>query len=163
MSTRADVQLLCRFNSFVITKNLEGVSQEESLVAPPSGGSCLNWVAGHILSARNGALRLLGEDTIGSEEELAPYKRGASAITADTALPIERIVKDLTEAGTRIASGLERVTEETLAKQTPFEVIPGGGEMTVGQSLVGLEFHEAYHAGQLGVLRRVAGKEGAIA
>lgn len=163
MSTRADVQLLCQFNSFVITKNLDGISQEDSLIAPEGGGSCVNWVAGHILSARNGALRLLGEETIGSEEELAPYKRGASPISADTALPIERIVNDLAEAGTRIAAGLERVTEESLAKQTPFEVIPGGGEMTVGQSLVGLEFHEAYHAGQLGILRRVAGKPGAIA
>ena len=28
--------------------------------------------------------------------------------------------------------------------------------------MTGLVFHEAYHAGQLGVLRRVSGQEGAI-
>ena len=30
------------------------------------------------------------------------------------------------------------------------------------KSIVGLAFHEAYHAGQIGILRRVIGKEGVL-
>ena len=30
------------------------------------------------------------------------------------------------------------------------------------KNLMGLAFHEAYHAGQIGILRRVIGKEGVI-
>ena len=34
---------------------------------------------------------------------------------------------------------------------------------TLGWRLAFLQFHEAYHAGQLGLLRRLLGKDGAIA
>jgi len=33
---------------------------------------------------------------------------------------------------------------------------------SLAAKLAGLQFHEAYHAGQLGLLRRIAGKKGAI-
>jgi len=33
---------------------------------------------------------------------------------------------------------------------------------SLGSKLAVLQFHEAYHAGQLGLLRRIAGKKGAI-
>ncbi len=33
---------------------------------------------------------------------------------------------------------------------------------TVGSLLAGLAFHEAYHTGQLGILRRVSGADGAV-
>ena len=32
--------------SYVLEKNVAGVSHEESLVNPSPGGSCLNWVVG---------------------------------------------------------------------------------------------------------------------
>jgi len=36
------------------------------------------------------------------------------------------------------------------------------GNKTVGNQLAFFQFHEAYHAGQVGLLRRLAGKEGAL-
>jgi hypothetical protein len=36
------------------------------------------------------------------------------------------------------------------------------GDQSVGEKLFVLQFHEAYHAGQTGLLRRIAGHEGAI-
>ncbi len=33
---------------------------------------------------------------------------------------------------------------------------------TIGSLMAGMAFHEAYHCGQLGVLRRMAGAEGII-
>jgi uncharacterized damage-inducible protein DinB len=36
------------------------------------------------------------------------------------------------------------------------------GDATVSEKLAFLQFHEAYHAGQIAILRRMAGKPGAI-
>jgi hypothetical protein len=163
MSTNANVQLLSGFNTFVISKNLEGITQEESLAFSPAGGNCINWVAGHILSARNGTLRLLGADPMGADGELTPYLRGSGPLTADHALPISRLRDDLAESSRRIAAALETVTAEALGKTTPFPAVPGGDGFSVGESLMGLQFHESYHAGQLGILRRMVGRDGAIA
>jgi hypothetical protein len=39
---------------------------------------------------------------------------------------------------------------------------PGGVELDVAHRTAFLQFHEAYHIGQLGLLRRIAGHERAI-
>ena len=41
-------------SGWVLLANLEGISDEESLVQPQEVGNCVNWVAGHILMARGG-------------------------------------------------------------------------------------------------------------
>ena len=55
----------------------------------------------------------------------------------------------------RIQAALGRVTDADLAK--PF----GDGD-TVEGWLHFLQFHEAYHIGQVALLRRIVGHEGAI-
>ena len=48
--------------SYVLEKNVAGVSHQESLINPDPGGSCLNWVVGHLTLSRNRALRLFGQE-----------------------------------------------------------------------------------------------------
>ena len=60
-------------SSRVLEKNLEGVSHEESLVNPQAGGSCLNWVLGHLTRSRNQALALFGQKPIFPTEEFDTY------------------------------------------------------------------------------------------
>ena len=52
---------------------------------------------------------------------------------------------------------LEKMTEEDFA--APAEHVLSGEPSTVGLQLAGLQFHEAYHVGQTGVLRRFLGNE----
>ncbi len=52
-------------------------------------------------------------------------------------------------------SALGRLTSERLAE-------PANEKSTVGEQLGFLAFHEGYHAGQVAILRRLLGKEGAI-
>ncbi|MBU1676531.1 DinB family protein, partial [bacterium] len=53
------------------------------------------------------------------------------------------------------------LTEDRLDEPAPFS--PGNDETeTVGSLLAGLAFHESYHCGQLGLLRRLLGKDGVI-
>jgi uncharacterized damage-inducible protein DinB len=154
MSVEA-LQKLFGINHRALELNVKGLSHEESLIQPPRGGNCLNWVAGHVVANRNFILGLVGEQPIWSEAEMEAYKRGSAPIKdSSRARKFEDIVADFTRSQERLRAGLSRLTEEDLARKK--------GDETVGDTLHFLQFHEAYHVGQMGLLRRMAGKEGAI-
>jgi hypothetical protein len=146
---------LFELNGYAVMKNIDGVSHEESLIRPHPGGNCLNWVLGHIVATRNAILRQLGQDPIWSEEEARPYVRGSSGLSkGEGARPLSDIVASFRESQERILSGLARIGPDQLAASLASKD---------GGNLAGLQFHEAYHAGQLGLLRRLSGRQGAIA
>ena len=45
------------FSYGAIKRNLDDVTNDESLLQPPGAGNCLNWVLGHIVAARNTVLK----------------------------------------------------------------------------------------------------------
>jgi uncharacterized damage-inducible protein DinB len=143
-------------NAYALDVNVEGLSHEESLLQPGGGGNCLNWVVGHIVANRNHILSLLGEKPIWGEEAYERYKRGSAPIPGDGggARPLAEMMADFATSQGRVRDGLSRMTEEHLAASA--------GKETVGDQLAFLQFHEAYHIGQAGLLRRLAGKDGAI-
>ena len=55
MSLR-QLQRLFEIDAYAFGVNVKGLSHEDSLVQPPAGGNCLNWVAAHIVASR-GAMR----------------------------------------------------------------------------------------------------------
>jgi predicted RNA polymerase sigma factor len=68
----------------------------------------------------------------------------------------------LDETQQRLIPALQALSDATLSAEVPeqFRRAPLLG--TVGQALVRLGYHEGYHNGQIGILRRMAGKEAAI-
>jgi uncharacterized damage-inducible protein DinB len=141
-------------NHGVIKMNTDGLTHEESLKIPEPGGNSLNWVLGHIIAERNTILGLLGEDPVWSESEAAPYERGTGP-TLDAARPLDEILADLGRSQERLGKRLGELSDADLTRE-----IDGA---TLGDRLSFLQFHETYHVGQTGILRRLAGKKGAIA
>ncbi len=66
------------------------------------------------------------------------------------------------EATTRVDAGLAALPVEVLGHPVPHSPENDPDE-TIRSLLSTIFFHQAYHAGQTGVLRRVIGKPGAIA
>ena len=142
-------------NLMVIEKNLDGITLEESLFQPQSAGNCVNWVLGHIVATRNQVMKLIGEKPIWSEVEAAPYVRGSKPLTnRKKALMLEKMLTDLKTSQDTILN--------TLLRMSPEEWEAPVDDSTVYEQLAILQFHEAYHAGQLGLLRRLLGKPCAI-
>lgn len=143
--------------------NVAGIDHAASLVAPEPGGNCLNWVVGHVVGSRSKLLdEVLGLPTILSPAAVEPYRRGAPAL-ADGALaqPLDELLAIYDASQETLRQGLKQVSEERLLEPAPFS--PGGNpKETVASLLAGLAFHEAYHVGQTGILRRLLGKEGAV-
>jgi uncharacterized damage-inducible protein DinB len=154
----AQIQSLSKLyglNHYTLTVNLAGLTHEDSVAGPNPGGNCANWVLGHILANRNAILSLLHEEPVLGEAEAKVYERGSPQMNGGAgAIPLERLIQDLERSQERLLRGLSRLSPEDL--DAPVE------QSTLGATLAFLQFHEAYHAGQVGLLRRMAGREGAI-
>ncbi|MFH1680287.1 MAG: DinB family protein [Candidatus Eisenbacteria bacterium] len=147
-------------NAFVVRENLDGVTHEESLRSAGKGGNCINWVMAHIVATRSGVLRLAGEEPVGPDDAMRRYTRGSAPLrNGEEAIPLDRLCADFGLSQVKLMEALVRLSDEDLASKG----MKGGiGGESIGEQLAGLAFHEAYHAGQLGILRRLAGREGAI-
>jgi hypothetical protein len=154
--TAEGLKLLFGYNHYAIGVNARDLTHEESLIGPKPGGNCANWVLGHIVQTRGAVLTLLGEKPVWAADEGERYKRGSAPVAGDATgtKPFPEILEALDRSQESLLAGLSRIKESEL----------GGAETkgSLSAKLAGLQFHEAYHAGQLGLLRRVAGKKGAI-
>ena len=152
-----------RLTRDVVRMNLEGISHEQSLVQPKPAGNCSNWVVGHLVTVYNRVLPLLGQTPVDSAGDLARYARGSSALTrASDALPLQELVSAWDEACVRVDAGLTELPPRQLEMVVP-DGPTGDPHETMRSLLAVVLFHQAYHAGQLGILRRIAGEGGAIA
>ena len=150
----AGLKRLFELNHYAIGLNARDLTHEQSLLAPHPGGNCANWVIGHIVTNRGYMLEMLGEKPIWEEKATEPYQRGSKEITAKDAKPFPEVLEALDRSQERLLQGLARLDDKALGAPESKE--------TLGGKLAFLQFHEAYHAGQLGLLRRMCGKEGAI-
>ena len=153
---------LYEFTYNVTLANLEGVTHEESLVQPTRAGNCINWVFGHLVKSRNGVLKIVGQEPVWTTDDAERYKRGSDPlIDPSEAVSLDRLREMHETSQERFRTGIVAMTEEVLTASIPDDQNPFNLE-TVGQMLAILNFHETYHAGQLGILRRILGKEGSI-
>ena len=163
--TLAEIQIFrhsARMTDSVLQANVQGVIHEESLIQPRPGGNCLNWIVGHLVWAYDSALPLLGQEPVMDPAEIGRYARGgAPLLEAREAVDLERLLDGWRAGVERFAAGLEVLTPEMLEQRAPGSPTNDPDE-TVRSLLTTICFHQAYHAGQAAVLRRLVGREGAI-
>lgn len=142
---------------YVLKKNLDGISDRESRRRPVPGGNSLNWVVGHIVKSRNEALALTGRQPLFPEHKFSAY--GGDGKEPDLAL--EELILCFEQLQQPLVEGLAQMSQEHLSQPAPFSPT-GNPDETIGTLLTAIAFHEAYHAGQAGTLRRLLGKPGAL-
>jgi uncharacterized damage-inducible protein DinB len=152
-----------RTTDYVVRLNLEGITHEESLVQPQPAGNCLNWVLGHMLCVYNNAMPLLHQQPVLPKEALKRYERGTPPLqNTEEATDLRELINAWQTAIERFDAGLAALSSNELDAPAPFSPNKNPGETV--RSLLGLiTFHQSYHAGQTGTLRRLIGKSGAIA
>jgi hypothetical protein len=146
----------------VVQINADGVTQAESFVQPQPAGNCLNWVVGHLIAVYHNVLPLLGQEPVLDASVLEHYKRGSVPLRNSAgALDISELMTAWDECCRRVDAGLAGLSEDKLAERAPVSPTNNPDE-TIGSLLSTVCWHQAYHSGQIGVLRRIAGKPGAI-
>jgi uncharacterized damage-inducible protein DinB len=138
--------------------NLQEMTPADSLVASAGDGNTANWVLGHLISVHNGAMKLTGEELVVPDEELAgaaPEPEDRPAKPMNWARMSERFI----QSRERCLAGISALSDSALAEPVPH---PFGGECSRAELLQLVAIHSAYHAGQLAMCRRAAGRAGAI-
>lgn len=126
--------------------NLKCVSREDALRVPGEQGNTINWMIGHILAYRSRLLESLGAEPLWDSPEVRRYAgEDGGRWTDDRALPLERLRADLATSQERLSARLFPPLEGSVANDLPF-----------------FHFHEAYHVGQIGLVRRCLGLPGVI-
>jgi len=147
----------------VLRRNVDGVTHAESVLQPQPAGNCLNWIVGHLLWVYAGALQLLNQEPVLDQASLSRYARGAPPLRNPAeARDFRELVAAWDEEARRVDAGLAAFPADALNLPAPHSP-SGNPDETVRSLLTTIVFHQAYHAGQAGVLRRLIGKPGAIA
>ena len=146
-------------NDGLIRQTLSDLPVDALWKQPGGQGNSIMWIVGHITQTRAGLLSLLGERASTGWGEL--FRRGAQ-LQDPSAYPeaqaIKAVAVDLTK---RLRAKLETITEDELAVPVnPAVRLPNVN--TVVDALAFFAFHEAYHVGQLGYVKKALGY-GAIA
>jgi hypothetical protein len=150
-----------RFTQRVVRLNVDGLTHEESLVHPAAGGNCMNWVVGHLTSVYASVLALLEDAPEPAPPSLRRYGRGTPPLAGGAdAVEFGELLALWEGTCERMDAALARLTPEALDR--PVQAQPGEPAEPLRALLATILFHQAYHAGQTGLLRRLAGREGAI-
>jgi hypothetical protein len=114
------------------------------------------WLVGHLASTRRWALRLL--EVSADEEAWEKHFRPNCPPTpqGDDIAP-EMLLEAFVKNGEVLREHIAAMSTE--ATEAEFRSFPDGSH-TVGGGMHFLHFHESYHIGQIGLLRRAVGKPG---
>ena len=145
-----------RFKTGMLRGLVDGLDDADLRFRPAGGGNCAWWIVGHIATCRLPLGRMVGaelapagwEETfdMGSDGDPAAGWPDLAALLAVADERGEAIAAALPGAGELLAATAEHIITKA----------PTTGAVNVAFLL----FHEDYHFGQLGFLRRLRGKPG---
>jgi len=139
--------------------NVDGITHEQSLISPDSGGNCANWILGHMTAVQNGVMRLVGEAPAWENKQLERTRFFQPITDPSSAIDWNMLRDHFLASRDNCLAGLSRLSDESMAERMPD---PFGGSTTRGELLNTLAYHQAYHVGQLGIVRRIAGLDGKV-
>lgn len=134
----------------------EGITDAQANVRQADHVNHIKWIAGHLLNSRlNSFSKIIGREP--DTTYAAQFGRGVALDTAAQYPPISELTARWKETASAISEQLGKVPAEVLAAKSPIQA-PVADD-TIHGLLSFLVSHEAYHIGQLGLLRKMAGKE----
>lgn len=135
----------------LFVRALDGADREVLLRRPGGAGNPMLWIAGHATRVRSQFMARLERPYPLSWGEL--FNRGASSDDTSKWPEVNEILDAWTAIATSLQTRLAEFSEDDLLTTT--EAASLDGTLLGAVSLIA--FHDAYHVGQLGMLRAHAG------
>jgi uncharacterized damage-inducible protein DinB len=140
-------------NGSVFEKATQGIPDEKWLVQASADSNHLMFSAGHVVVHRAFVPKYLGVEW--SAPWSSVFSRGAKRVPPEQYPSVGEIRKAWKEVSEKLMAALPNATPELLAQPLPKERPSLDG--TVGGAIGLLCFHETYHVGQMGYLRKWLG------
>ena len=134
---------------------LDNISDDSAIKRGHDNTNHIKFLAGHLLTSRMGYAGIAGQPMEHGYEKL--FSKDEEYDDSRTYPPLEEIKNKWNEVSGSIESAVAGMDEATLNAAPPFET-PVSDPTTAG-CLAFMIHHEAYHIGQLGLLRKMAGQE----
>jgi hypothetical protein len=155
MISAEHVKKIFERNLWVINKQVEGVTHEESLLQTDFRANTMNWVLGHLLWERQAILELLGMEPVVDKALTDRYAYDSEPITAESegVIPLGEMLGYFQQTEEKFAEGFAKMDDSRWN-----EAVNDKGT-TMWMRVEFLAWHEAYHVGQLELLRQLTGKD----
>ena len=146
-----------RFNENVLATATKDFTEDDWLRRLEGGTSHALWICGHLAVSRRGLLRALGK-------ELAPaawepvFGRGSKPGAGLVGVTSQELKDDFQATGAALAERLAAMSDDEAQRPYPRK-LPDGSTTLEGAAHF-FYWHETYHLGQLGILRKACGKPG---
>jgi hypothetical protein len=148
-----------QFDQMTMKRLLADVSHEDSIRETEPAGNCINWIVGHVIVARGKLLTVLGFEPVWYKNQTAVYGGGdVGKFSVEMAKSLPELLRLLDETMNALTETLSRVEAALLEPCDQLPHVSEGG--TVADRVGAFACHEAYHVGQIGLLRRLLGKPG---
>jgi uncharacterized damage-inducible protein DinB len=136
-------------------KALHGLDPAELTRTPSENSNPMVWMAGHLAQSRVRLGRLLGV-----EQEVpwpSLFQRGSPAPESERYPALADIRREWDTAGAALRTRLRSMNDAELYGELQVKIPSTDG--TLRGAIVFALFHEGYHVGQMGYVRRTLGKE----
>jgi len=155
MIKASEYQKMLEGNFELIKEQIKELSDSEMLIQPPNGGNCMLWTLGHLANNLLSILGFLGGEKPEGLADLSRFKYGSEPVLGpEPGLMTHTEIMDAYELLHQAV--LEKIALMTEA-EFDVEIPTFQGPARRGWMLFFMEFHHAYHIGQLELLRNLAG------
>jgi hypothetical protein len=137
----------------LFVRSLNGVRQDQALQRPGDDSNPMLWVAGHLVQARTQLLRAFGPPRQLPWENL--FATGSIVGDANAYPSIGEVEAVWRSVSTELVRRLESSPATRFDEPAPDWLVTRDG--TLGGAINYAAYHEAYHIGQLGYMRKWLG------
>ncbi|MBI1374898.1 MAG: DUF664 domain-containing protein [Phycisphaera sp.] len=152
--TMTEAARLFQFNTKALHARVNDLTPAEWRQQVADSSNAL-WVVGHVAIYRRTILRNIGLDLPTADWEAA-FAKGTKPTNLPDKIGSKHLLDDLAATSERLGEALPGLTDEQLAGPFP-RTLPDGSN-TLGGAVLFLLWHETYHIGQLGLIRKILGK-----
>jgi uncharacterized damage-inducible protein DinB len=136
----------------MLRKNLEGFNSQNAIQTPEAGGNSATWLLSHIVATRQTPVLFSGGTPIWQQEQIQRWGKSPAPLEANENTNWDQLVTDLHKSQESLMAQLQTLQTSDLEKPTPFGPL--------SKAIPFFATHEAYHVGQLAMLRRALGMPG---
>lgn len=120
----------------------------------------IKYVAGHLFHSNYSFARMAGLKVETKWDELFAGRGQSKALDNYPYPTIKEIIAEWDNLFPKVREGLARLSEEVLSNEVPSPIAQSGiFNSSIRDLWTFLNFHQAYHIGQIGMLRKGLGKE----
>lgn len=152
----ADLEILKNMfnaNSQMFQAVANGVPEEKWLTRPAERSNHLTWIAGHVVIHRAKVSKMLGDTWSAPWEGL--FARGGKLVDPAQYPTPAALRQAWTDVTAKLSTALDQLSPEISSKPVPHGTPSLNG--TTGGSIGLLCFHETYHIGQMGFVKKMLG------